>query len=245
MVGLGVAPQDEYVHIGGGKLLEHANVEIRAGFISKVYGILTAQLMITAAVAAPFAFIKAVQEQLVTPIGWSVLIAVSLLNIVFLLSMTCCGCQENLRKFPRNYILLGGFTVTEGVLVGIICSRYDVKSVFLAVLLTAVLVLALTIYAKTTKRDFTGLGAYLFVFLLAFMCFGVLCIFFPFPFMQNVYCAVGILLFSLYLIYDTQKIMGKGALALTEDDYIFGALTLYMDIIQIFMFILELAGNRS
>ena len=51
-------------------------------------------------------------------------------------------------------------------------------------------------------------------------------------------CALGVLLFGLYLIFDTQLILGKGRYSLSIDDYILGALVLYVDIIMIFIYLL-------
>merc|ERR1712232_758919 len=211
-----------------------------------VYGILAAQLLVTAAVGAPFVFVDSVKRFLATPSGFPVLIGVTVLNMILLCAMVCpCGCQKNMRRFPLNFILLGAFTLTEGCLVGVCCSMYDIMTVLLAVVLTAALVVVLTLYAKFTKRDFTGFGPYLTVALFGMMFFGLMAMFIHVPMLQKIYCCVGIVLFSFYLIYDAQMIMGKGELALTVDDYVFGALTLYIDIIQIFLYILQMLGGRD
>merc|ERR1719356_595533 len=96
-----------------------------------------------------------------------------------------------------------------------------------------------------TKRDFTGMGPYLFAACIVLIIFGIFAAFLHCPFMEKVYSCLGILVFSFYLIYDTQMIMGKGELALGIDDYCLGAFMLYMDIIQIFLYILQLFGDRS
>ena len=57
------------------------------------------------------------------------------------------------------------------------------------------------------------------------------------------YCAMGVILFGMYLVYDTQLICGKHKLKLSIDDYIIAALILYIDIIQIFLYILEILGR--
>lgn len=54
---------------------------------------------------------------------------------------------------------------------------------------------------------------------------------------------LGVLIFGLYLIFDTQLILGKGRHKLSIDDYVLGALILYIDIIMIFIYILSLAGS--
>jgi len=227
------------------KLIAHEPPEVRSGFITKVYGILTAQLVLTAACAAPFVTDQALRAW-VKVHGFPLVIGVTILNILFLCFLICpCGCEKNMRTFPTNYLLLGGFTITEGLLVGVVCASYTVDSVVFAVFATGVLVFGLSMYAMTTKSDFTGMGPYLFAGMLVLMMFGLFAFFLPFPIMHKIYCCIGILLFSFYLIYDTQMIMGKGELAIGIDDYVFAALQLYMDIIQLFLFILQLFGNRD
>lgn len=65
------------------------------------------------------------------------------------------------------------------------------------------------------------------------------------PFIRNLYCGVGVLLFSIYLIIDTQLIMGGKSLELRVDEYALAALLLYIDIIQIFLYILQLLSNNN
>merc|ERR1719253_2121574 len=113
--------------------------EIRSGFIQKVYSILSAQLLLTALVAAPFILYMPCRL-FVRQHGFPLLIGATVLNIVFMCFMICpCGCEKNMRTFPTNYMLLGGFTITEGVLVGVVCSFYAVHSVLFAVFATALL----------------------------------------------------------------------------------------------------------
>jgi len=227
------------------KLISEEPPEIRSGFITKVYGILTAQLLLTAVVATPFVTNESMRAFVRTH-GLPLVILVSVLNIVFLFALTCpCGCEKNMRTFPLNYLLLGGFTVTEGVLVGVCCTQYTVTSVLFAVVATAALVGGLSLYAVFTKTDFTGCGPYLFAACLVLLIFGLFTAFLPFPFAHKIYCCLGILLFSFFLIFDTQLIMGKGEYSLSIDDYVFAALQLYIDIIQLFLYILQLFGDRE
>ena len=65
------------------------------------------------------------------------------------------------------------------------------------------------------------------------------------PLIRNIYCGVGGLLFSIYLIIDTQMIMGGKTIELGVDEYALAALLLYIDIIQIFLYILQLLSNNN
>ena len=218
---------------------------IKAQFIQKVYGILCCQLLLTTLVAAPFVLNEGLKNY-IRYHGGPVLLLVCVANIMFLFAMICpCGCEKNMRTYPTNYLLLGGFTITEGVLVGVISAKYTAASVVFAMCLTAFLVGGLSLYAMYTGTDFTDMGGYLFAVLLAFICLGFMLAFVGGPLAHKIYCFIGILIFSMFLIYDTQLIMGKGELAIGIDDYVFASLQLYMDIINLFIFILQLLNRRD
>lgn len=95
-----------------------------------------------------------------------------------------------------------------------------------------------------TKTDFTGAGPYLLVFSLVLCCFGISLIFWKNSVAQLVYACLGALLFSIYLIYDTQLILGKGEYSYSLDDAYLAAIQLYLDIINLFLFILRILGSR-
>ena len=147
------------------------------------------------------------------------------------------------RKVPLNFGLLSVFTLTEAYMVSCVTSVYDPTTVFIAAVLTAAIVVALTIYACTTKTDFTVCGGLLFTALMALIIASIFTVFFKNRILQIVISAISVVVFSVYLIYDTQLILGNGELKLTVDDYIFAAMNLYLDIIRIFLEILRLVGQ--
>ncbi len=122
------------------------------------------------------------------------------------------------------------------------CSKYEPKVVIAAASMTCAVTLALTVYSFTTKSDFTFLGGMLFVSVVALMMFGIFA--FIVPALHALYCILGVLLYSIYLIYDIQLVMGKFGLEYKIDDYILAALMIYIDIIQIFLYLLELFGKK-
>jgi hypothetical protein len=219
---------------------------IRGGFVKKVYALLVCMLVVTTAIAAPFQLLSASYVQQ----NRYVLQGLLLGSLFVTLCMSCC-CLGCMRRFPMNYVFLAIFSVLYGVIVGVITSTYTLPSVLLAAGLTAGIFFVLTFYAMFTKTDFTGLGPYLLVALMGLIFFGfatmILGIFFPgiIPFTQVIYASVGAVLFSFFIVYDTQKIMGGNHQhSFGIDDYAFGALSLYLDIINLFMMLLSLFGNR-
>ena len=72
-----------------------------------------------------------------------------------------------------------------------------------AALLTTAAVIALTVYAFYTKTDFTMMGGMLFMFLIVFCVFGIILIFIKAKILHLIFSLLGVILFSVYLIYDT------------------------------------------
>merc|ERR1740121_976149 len=245
---------DENTALRGAALGALTPATVRHRFVQKVYGILTAQLFLTMGLGG---FIMVSAKDLVEknkPLALSLLVGSLALNIVLLCAFACC--PQILRKAPTNYILLGLFTATESVLVGMICASYTGESVLIAIGITLLVVSALTLFECRTSIDFTGCGPYLFVFAVVLLGFGLIlsiviwCVPNPGPAfgaLRLVYAAVGALLFSLYLVYDTQLIIGgkHNKHQFELDDYCFAALNLYIDIVQLFLFLLEIFGSRA
>lgn len=158
-----------------------------------------------------------------------------------MISMACCESVR--RKTPLNFIFLFLFTLAESFLLGMIAGQYKAEEVLMAVGITAAVSLGLTIFALQTKYDFTMCGGVLVACLVVFIIFGIVAIFVPGQIIGLVYASLGALLFSVYLVYDTQLMLGGNhKYAISPEEYIFAALNLYLDIINIFMYILTIIG---
>ena len=173
------------------------DAEDRQGFVTKVFGILAVQLAFTSAfVMIPLSnegARKFMQEQ------WWLGLLMLIASIVLMLVLFCTKLH---RKVPTNYILLSAFTFCEAYIVATISSQYTDASVAQAAAMTTIMVVSLSLYAKYTKTDFTGLGPYLFVAGIGLGIFGLFLMFFASPFLNTLYCAIGIILFGIYLVFD-------------------------------------------
>lgn len=212
---------------------------IRLGFVRKVYAILMCQLVVTASFIATFVYVEKIQgfvQQ--NPVFFPVTF---ITMCVMLILMSCC--TELRRRTPVNYILLALFTVAESLLLGCIAMKYDPVAVLMAAGVCAAVCLGLTMFAMQTKWDFTVLGGSLFAVLIVLIVFGIIAIIFPSRVMLLLYSAFGAILFSVYLIYDTQLMLGgKHKYTISPEEYIFAALNLYVDVINIFLYILAIIG---
>ncbi|XP_076281684.1 glutamate NMDA receptor-associated protein 1 lifeguard [Lasioglossum baleicum] len=212
---------------------------IRRGFIRKVYSILMCQLLITVGMIALFLYHQPtkiwVQHHM--EIFWICFVA----TFILIICMACCTSVR--RKAPMNFIFLFLFTIAEGFLLATAASAYDSEEVLLAVGITAAICLALTLFAFQTKIDFTGLSSVLYVALIVLLLFGIISTIWNGPTIRLVYACLGALLFSVYLIYDTQTIIGgKHKFSISPEEYIFAALSLYLDVVNIFLYILSIIG---
>ncbi|CAH1774340.1 unnamed protein product [Owenia fusiformis] len=213
---------------------------VRHAFLKKVYGILCVQLSVTIAFICFFLYVPAVQQfSAANPALWYVAIAGTFVCIIVL---ACCN--DFRRKTPWNLIMLMVFTLFESWLLGAVASCYKADAVMWAAVITAVIVLGLTIFAMQTKYDFTMCGGGLLVLLLVLFCFGLLCAIIRSQWANIAYACLGALVFGMYLVFDTQIMLGgKHQYSISPEEYIFAALNLYLDIVNLFLFILSLVGR--
>lgn len=286
----GFGDSEEYVPPA--QVVAECNEMVRKGFIRKVYGILSVQLLATAIMCALAMKVTATEK-----VGdWTVLslgsvlagsagirITVMILSIVLLLALFCLKNQ-----YPTNMALLATWTFVMSLSVatsctyamcdplvvssksgtiqpaslalqggtsgmqlykgGITCAigteKADAGSdaVIMAAMITATIFFSLTAFTIQSKIDFSFLGAGLFACVMILMLFGFgMMIFGATPNLYYGYCVAGAIIFSLYIIFDTYMIHNR----MGPDDYIMAAIELYLDIINLFIFILQLLNRRE
>jgi len=146
------------------------------------------------------------------------------------------------KSYPTNLLFLSGFTLLEAYSISVVVSFYQSSIVLKAVLLTAGLFIGLTLIACQTKYDFTSWMPYLFMGLWALILFGFMAMFFPGnSTVELVYSGVSALIFSAYILVDTQMIMRKHHV----EEEIAAAISLYLDIINLFLAILRILNNTQ
>lgn len=153
--------------------------------------------------------------------------------------------QRSAREYPKNLILTLLFTFVMGVAIapGMYLAERAVPGVVTqAGLLTFAAFGALSLYAVFSRRDFSAWGAFFFVGLIVLLVASVLNIFFQSVAIGLFLSAIGVFVFSGLLVFDTWRIVRSGAYG--QDDYVFAAVTIYLDLLNLFMFILSLLGGR-
>lgn len=131
-------------------------------------------------------------------------------------------------------------------MLSMISAYHDVDSVLISVGITMLITIGVTLFAMQTKFDFTK-NCFLLLICICFALvgFGFACIFVPSNILNAVYGALGALIFSIFLAIDTQLILGNKRFAYNPEDYITATLQLYLDICQIFLYLLTLLGSKK
>lgn len=221
------------------------DISVRHTFIRKVYMILTAQLLVTVGIVAVFCFVEPVKTFVKRNPGiyWASYAVYFVTHIV----LVCC--QGPRRRFPWNLILLSIFTLALSYMTGTISSYYDIMSVFLALGITAIVTIAVTVFCFQTKVDFTkcqGLFCVLGIVIFVTGIITAIVLSFKYiPWLHMVYAAIGAIVFTLFLAYHTQLLIGNRKYSISPEEYVFAALSIYVDIVQIFLFLLQLIGASN
>jgi FtsH-binding integral membrane protein len=146
------------------------------------------------------------------------------------------------KSYPTNLIFLVGFTGLEAYAISVIVSFYQSRIVLQAVLLTAGIFVALTIFACQTKYDFTGTLPWLFGGLWGLILFGFMAAFFPHnSTVELIYSGIAALIFSGYILVDTQLVMRHYHV----EEEIAAAISLYLDIVNLFLAILRILNSQQ
>lgn len=157
-------------------------------------------------------------------------------------------CTEVGRKHPYSLIILllftGSFSYIISYTTSLYAQRYGGSLVIEAVAITIALVIGLTAYAFITRTDFTTWIGIMIVVLICFIFFGITCAVQWNPILYSLYCTLGAIIAGILLVIDTQMIVGgERAFQISMDDYVLGALILYVDIVRLFLYILRAMGG--
>ena len=213
--------------------------ELANRFLVQSFGWMFAGLLLTAGIAA----VVASSSGLIGTVGrswWLIVIGQFALGI---------GIQALMPRLNAT-LALGLFFVfaaTMGLTVGVIVTLYSVPSVITSFLGASAMFGAAAIYGATTKRNLNSIGGYLFMGMIGVLVASVVNIWLGSGVFGWVIALIGVVVFTAYTAYDVQKISyGDYAASLgsVEKASVLGAIHLYINFINIFLFLLRLTGSR-
>jgi FtsH-binding integral membrane protein len=202
--------------------------QVRSEFIRRVYNLFFVSMLITVG-AGYFA-----AQPAIMPAVLGMLPALLIGGLVVGLVMAFTQ-----RKPGVNVAMLILYSVIQGAIAGpllLLLNRFAPGIPMQAMVLTVTVFGGLSFYAATSKKDFSFLGGFLTIAVLGLIGASVVMFFFQTPLLSMVYSVAGILIFSAYILYDTSNIMNR----LGPDEVASGAISLYLDFINLFWFILRL-----
>ena len=211
-------------------------------YMLSVYNYMASGVLLTGIVALLFANSGLAAQVLVTPLRWLIILA----PLGFVMAMSF---GLNRMSTATLQGLFWAFAVAMGLSMSSIFLVYTGVSIAQTFFAVAAGFVGLSLYGYTTKRDLSGFGTFLIMGVVGLLVAMLINLFLQSPAMMFAISAIGVLLFAGLTAYDTQKIKsiyftvaGNGE-AMAKSAVI-GALNLYLDFINMFLFLLRFMGNR-
>ncbi|WP_424427593.1 Bax inhibitor-1/YccA family protein [Parasphingorhabdus sp.] len=230
---VGTAPQTEVAFDAG----------LRT-YMLKVYNYMASGVLLTGLVAMLFASSGLAQDIMFGggPLKWVIML--SPLAIVFAMSFG----QNKFSTFTLQ-AMFWGFAALMGMSMSTIFLVYTGASIAQTFFATAAAFLGLSLYGYTTKKDLSGMGSFLIMGVIGLLVAMVINIFLQSTMMNFVISAIGVLIFAGLTAYDTQRIKSMYAYVAGTDmvgkTVVLSALSLYLDFINMFQFLLFFMGGRE
>jgi uncharacterized protein len=222
------------------------SAEIDAGLrthMQKVYGYMAGGLAITGAISY-FVGNNEVLLQAIygTPLAWVVMFAPLVFAFIF-------GMRIHAMSSASAQILFWVFAGVMGLSLSYIFAVYTDASIVRTFFISAGTFLAMSLYGYTTKRDLSGMGSFLIMGVFGLILASIVNLFLGSSALEFAISVIGVLLFTGLAAYDTQKVKefyweADGHEVATKKS-ILGAFVLYMDFINLFLFMLRFLGNRE
>ncbi len=223
--------------------------EIDAGLrahMNKVYGLMSVAMLITGGVAWGVGTNDALVAAIFgTPLRWVVMFAPLVMVFAF-------SAMINRLSVAAAQLFFYVYAALMGLSIAFIFAVYTQTSVAQTFLVTSIAFASLSLYGYTTKKDLSGMGTFLLMGLVGLMVAMIVNIFLGSSALGFAITVIGLLIFAGLTAYDTQSIKNEyiehargGDQAWLGKSAIMGALRLYLDFINMFMFLLQFMGNRE
>jgi uncharacterized protein len=231
--------------VGAGARAGQIDAGLRA-HMNKVYGLMSVGMLITGGVAWAVGTNETMLNAIFgTPLKWLVMFAPLIMAMVF-------GAMINRLSYAAAQLFFYAFAAVMGLSISFIFAVYTDMSIAHTFLVTAIAFAGLSLYGYTTKKDLSGMGTFLMMGLIGLIVASVVNIFLASSAMAFAISVIGVLIFAGLTAYDTQAIKNEYVQHAQHGDQewmgksaIMGALRLYLDFINMFMFLLQFLGNRD
>ena len=210
-------------------------------YMLSIYNYMASGILLSGIVALGFAQSGMAQQVMVTPLRWLVMLAP--LGFVMAISF-----GYNRMKTSTLQLLFWSFCVVMGLSMSTILLVFTGASVASTFFATAGAFAGLSLVGYTTKKDLSGMGSFLIMGVVGILIAGVVNMFMQSSALQLAISALGVLIFAGLTAYDTQRLKQAYYQVAGSDMQgkvvIMGALSLYLDFINMFQFLLSFMGDR-
>lgn len=213
-------------------------------FIYGVYGLMSGALAVTAVTAY---FVSTIPNIEITLFGSPLLI--TLIFIAQLALVIALGVMIQRLTFPMALTMFFVYAISLGITLSAIFLVYTKASIVQAFIVSSGMFGVMTIYGYVTQTDLTKLGNVMTMALWGLIIVLLVNLFFRSPMFDLLLSGAGVIVFTLLTAYDTQKIKQIGQHMLGGQEMmgkvaVIGALTLYLDFVNLFLFLLRFMGRR-
>lgn len=218
---------------------DKATAALAKAYLNKVYLWMAVSLLLTAGVAV---YAANSRDAMIWVSEHPILLCIGTIGIVLVMSF----CRNKLTSGALA-VLLFSFSALEGLLFGPLLIIYTSQSIGLAFGSAAGMFGVMALYGAFTKRNLSTLGRTLLMLLIGLIVAGIINIFWGNSTMDLIVSAIGVIVFALFTAYDTQRLLQEGLCCTDEDQRrkgaVLGALNLYLDFINLFLYLLSFLGR--
>lgn len=209
-------------------------------FMTSVYGWMTGALAISALVA----WFTGTSPAFAAFMGQKPGLFFGLIILQLVAVIALAGWVHRMNPAVAVLVFLG-YAALTGLTLSTIFLVYTVASIVNAFAASAAMFGAMSLYGYLTKRDLTGWGSFLFMSLIGLIIASLVNLFMNSHFLTWVTTYAGIIIFAGLAAYDTWRLKMMGAQGMTGHSFaIHGALSLYLDFINLFLHLLRVMGHR-
>ena len=162
-------------------------------------------------------------------------------STTFLTMFVCLCCEDLLRKSPSKYIIYSLFVLAVSYSLGIISLYIRGDILYISIIITTGTTTSLILYSFIATTDFTEYYTYVVAIFMCLIFIGIVNIFFNNTIIQIIISGGGALIFACFIVFDMQMILGQKHIKYkySIDDFILAAMSLYLDVINMFLYIIQ------
>ncbi|MFM2196152.1 MAG: hypothetical protein RL092_1752 [Bacteroidota bacterium] len=222
-----------------------SSASVSKSFVSNVFSYMTIALLISGGVAAYFGLNETLFRSLMSVPGMMWILMLAPLAFVMIISF-----GFNKLSFPALLVIFLAYAATMGLSLSAIFVIFELGVIFKVFLITAGLFGTMAVLGYTTKTDLTAFGGILTMALIGIVIASLVNMFMGSETMDYIISCIGVLVFTGLTAYDVQKIKRIGAgveygTATASKLALMGALSLYLDFVNLFIFLLRIFGRSS